>query len=155
MTTHRELRLAAAAMGEKTYTTGKTCKHGHMARRYVSTGGCVECVNGLPTLARITADMQPWIPLPLQVPIGLPVAALDDLNDYLYSCVRAWMEGMGMMTMERAAALTRLQNARVNQRLLRDAGNAVPVPVAPAAAPPPKAADVPQREPLTRERFGR
>ena len=28
----------------KTYKTGKPCKNGHIAERYVSTGACVECV---------------------------------------------------------------------------------------------------------------
>jgi hypothetical protein len=152
---NQQLRMEAHARGEKTYSTGKACKHGHVAKRYVVNGGCVECTNGLRMPSRIAADLQPWQPLFLQVPTGLDIAQLDELNDYLFACALTWMDVRKMLTTSRAEALSKLLNARVNQRKLRDASGAVVVPVAPAAAPPPKAADVPQREPLTRERFGR
>lgn len=34
---------AAARAGLKTYYTGKPCKRGHLALRFVSSGNCVEC----------------------------------------------------------------------------------------------------------------
>jgi len=34
---------AAKAQGLKRYYTGKTCRAGHMAERYVLTRNCVEC----------------------------------------------------------------------------------------------------------------
>lgn len=42
----RELstRRQALIAGELTYFTGKPCKNGHIAPRYVSTGGCLECL---------------------------------------------------------------------------------------------------------------
>jgi len=36
---------AAKAQGLKRYCTGKTCRAGHMAERYVSTRTCVECAH--------------------------------------------------------------------------------------------------------------
>jgi hypothetical protein len=37
------LRDRARAAGKATYNTGKPCRQGHMADRYVSTGHCVMC----------------------------------------------------------------------------------------------------------------
>jgi hypothetical protein len=36
-------REQAMALGLKRYFTGKPCKHGHIAERYVSSGMCLEC----------------------------------------------------------------------------------------------------------------
>lgn len=36
-------RHEAAAQGRKRFYTGKPCKYGHDAQRFVSTGGCVAC----------------------------------------------------------------------------------------------------------------
>lgn len=36
-------RADAAALHSKTFFTGKPCKRGHLAKRYVSTGNCTEC----------------------------------------------------------------------------------------------------------------
>ena len=36
-------RKQAAAEGKIKYFTGKPCKYGHIAERYVSVGTCVEC----------------------------------------------------------------------------------------------------------------
>lgn len=36
-------RKEAAAKGLKTYFTGSSCNRGHVAKRYVSSWGCVEC----------------------------------------------------------------------------------------------------------------
>ena len=38
-------REEAQALGLTYYYTGHPCKHGHYARRYRSSGGCVECGN--------------------------------------------------------------------------------------------------------------
>jgi hypothetical protein len=39
-------REMAKGMGFKVFRTGKACKRGHVAFRYVSTGGCIECHKG-------------------------------------------------------------------------------------------------------------
>lgn len=36
-------RQDAAALGRKRFYTGRSCKYGHDAQRFVSTGGCVAC----------------------------------------------------------------------------------------------------------------
>lgn len=36
-------RLEAHKAGLKHYFTGKPCKHGHVAQRYITTGNCFEC----------------------------------------------------------------------------------------------------------------
>ena len=41
ITTHAE----AKAGGLKRYFTGRTCRAGHIAERYVSTRNCVECAH--------------------------------------------------------------------------------------------------------------
>lgn len=38
-------RIEAANLGLTYYSTGKSCKHGHADKRYVSTGQCVECIS--------------------------------------------------------------------------------------------------------------
>lgn len=47
-------RIEAAALGLKTYDTGRPCKHGHPPARYTSTGICVACqvVNAAATAQR-------------------------------------------------------------------------------------------------------
>lgn len=37
-------RRDALLLGLKRYYTGKPCKYGHDAERFVANGGCVECV---------------------------------------------------------------------------------------------------------------
>lgn len=39
----RGARAAAIEKGEKTYTTGRSCKYGHVAVRRTATGKCLEC----------------------------------------------------------------------------------------------------------------
>ena len=39
-------RDEARVLNLKSFFTGEPCKHGHVAERYVSSGGCVECVCG-------------------------------------------------------------------------------------------------------------
>lgn len=39
-------RADAESLDMKVYRTGTTCKHGHAAWRYVSTGNCIECLRG-------------------------------------------------------------------------------------------------------------
>lgn len=45
-------RKDALAVGLATYYTGKLCKNGHAAYRYVTSGSCSTCINGTPRLPR-------------------------------------------------------------------------------------------------------
>lgn len=127
---NQEARMQAHALGEKTYSTGKPCKYGHMAKRYVVNGGCVECTNGLRLPTQIASDLQPFQLLPVQVPRGLDAPTLDGINDYIHACIVSWVDQMKLMTPERQQAYAGLLKARVNARQLRHA--AVPAPVAAA-----------------------
>lgn len=40
-------RKEAAAAGLKKYNTGRPCKHGHMAERYVDSGACSACLKNM------------------------------------------------------------------------------------------------------------
>lgn len=40
-------RQQARDNGERTYFTGRPCKHGHVALRFVSTGNCLACRPGI------------------------------------------------------------------------------------------------------------
>lgn len=42
-------RAQAFATGAKTYRTGDACKYGHRGHRWTSTGGCVDCLAGMPS----------------------------------------------------------------------------------------------------------
>ena len=50
-------RDKARALGLTRFFTGEPCKHGHVVERYVSSGGCVECVRGHKREWR-TADLE-------------------------------------------------------------------------------------------------
>ena len=39
-------RVEARATGLVRYFSGRKCPHGHVCERYVSSGGCVECLRG-------------------------------------------------------------------------------------------------------------
>jgi hypothetical protein len=39
-------REMAKGLGFKVFRTGRACKRGHAAFRYVSTGGCIDCHKG-------------------------------------------------------------------------------------------------------------
>lgn len=39
-------RHDAASAGRTRYFTGEPCRNGHIAERFVSSGGCIECVAG-------------------------------------------------------------------------------------------------------------
>lgn len=39
-------RTEAAALGMTTYRTGEPCRRGHTGWRYISNGGCVQCMRG-------------------------------------------------------------------------------------------------------------
>lgn len=38
------VKAEAKAVGSKTYFTGMPCKYGHIAERWISTGGCFKCL---------------------------------------------------------------------------------------------------------------
>ncbi len=63
-------RHEAHAAGLKLYNTGKPCKRGHLADRYVVNGGCTKCVN-LST-AGIPRDGLKWNQVMAPTPMAFP-----------------------------------------------------------------------------------
>lgn len=118
----RELRMAAHALGQKTFSTGEPCKWGHLAPRYVVNGGCSQCVNGMNKLApnAVTKELVPWQPAPVHVPHDMLPQLRDALNDTIAQAVQTWVGDMGMMTLGRVAGYKQHQFAVEQGRKLRD-----------------------------------
>lgn len=88
-------RESAARDGRKRYYTGRPCKRGHDCERFVSSGGCVMCVN--PTLAHTvnplsskfrTLYIRPWV---LMEVLRRPQLR-QELEEYLQMCANHWSE---------------------------------------------------------------
>lgn len=54
-------RADAYRLGLKKFYTGHPCRNGHIAERYVSTKGCIECLRGAPAeaLTKLTFMVDP------------------------------------------------------------------------------------------------
>lgn len=88
-------RHEAAVMGRVFYYTGRACKHGHYAQRYVSTDGCLECLNRRRRVIRNGRRV-------LQIEVVIPddAAELDYLayNSAAQLAVTACASGRGLAT---------------------------------------------------------
>ena len=63
----------AAALGFDVYRTGEPCRRGHKGFRYVSNGGCIECMRGsiqTPTFERVDMDKRVSVAEQAQLFIG-------------------------------------------------------------------------------------
>ncbi len=82
-------RVEAIAAGLKRYYTGEPCKHGHVAERYTTTSGCLECVH--PKLAKVALDHTSHKAMvraySLKVDKRLEPAHLEQLKGFLQQCV--------------------------------------------------------------------
>lgn len=64
-------REEARALGWLTYRSGEPCKRGHIAWRYVSNGGCLDCMNSvMPTFETIAPDKSYSLSDQMQLFIG-------------------------------------------------------------------------------------
>ena len=57
-------REDARAQGLKQYFTGEPCKHGHIAPRFVSTGGCKECLAQVPRATKFKGHGRVTLTIP-------------------------------------------------------------------------------------------
>jgi len=73
----------ALRLGCKFFFTGRPCRRGHVAERYVSAGSCVECVR-LPRTVRRTAAPPPARPMIQRH------ARLDPLDVGAPLCKKCW-----------------------------------------------------------------
>jgi hypothetical protein len=84
-----DLRLAARARGEKTFTVNVPCKRGHIGPRYTSTGGCCECL-GVGQAKALTANqlltVQRYNPMPLLLAAEVTPDQIENLDRYLLHC---------------------------------------------------------------------
>jgi hypothetical protein len=80
-------RKQAISKGVRHFYTGQPCKHGHLARRYTTNGGCVECVN--PKLRSPGSGMK-WLELKIALAEGLTVP--QERVAELETLIRGWAE---------------------------------------------------------------
>jgi hypothetical protein len=88
---NQELRRAAFEAGKTRYNTGVPCKHGHVADRYVSNGGCVECVMPFKqTRNAFDKEAAPYTPAGLWARKTYSESQRATLRDYLQQCIDAF-----------------------------------------------------------------
>lgn len=82
-------RKDAHERGLRFFFTGEPCVHGHMAQRYTSTNGCVECLRRFkPRLNPLSKDKVPYAPnKPLWRTKRHTAETLDELYKYLQVCI--------------------------------------------------------------------
>lgn len=81
-------RHAAWMAGKVRYSTGIPCKHGHIAERFVSNGGCVQCVS--PFKQRRSAfdkNAAPFASQRLWVRSTYTLQQREALDVYLQQCI--------------------------------------------------------------------
>lgn len=81
-------RRTAWEAGSKFFYTGRPCKQGHLAQRYVSTGSCVECQSPYKVRKHPhDKDLIPYMCPKLWVPVGTTPEHYQALADYLQLCI--------------------------------------------------------------------
>jgi hypothetical protein len=103
-------RHDAHAAGQNKFYTGRPCKRGHLAQRYVGNGACVECLNFrlMPTLAARNVGMPPSpYAFPPDVPVTpglLSYVHARVLRDYLHVLAREYLTLRAGLTLPAEAA---------------------------------------------------
>lgn len=100
-------RQAAYAAGLRRFYTGQPCRKGHIAERYVSTGGCIACLsNGFKYRQNaFSHDLQPFISQRLWVRRGLTAEEVPALEKYLQRCILEYTRHTGKLTPDLEDAL--------------------------------------------------
>lgn len=87
-------REDAASKARRYFFTGKPCKHGHVSPRYVSTGGCLGCLNkwrNLQAKNAFSKDLIPWDkPRPFWRSKRLTAEQLVELEKYVQRCIETF-----------------------------------------------------------------
>lgn len=100
-------RKSAAERGMTTFFTGKACKSGHVAARYVSTGHCVECVKMAARAYRGSLAPAPRLPTLSDLAAGgtheqhaarIERDAADDLSEKLAALDRAHVAAVARLS---------------------------------------------------------
>jgi hypothetical protein len=82
-------KQAALAAGLKRFMTGRACRNGHVAERYVSSGACVECDRKLWQQVRPQLDMEVRR-IYIRVPRNQPAARMAFLEKRLQAAADAY-----------------------------------------------------------------
>jgi hypothetical protein len=86
-------REQAAALGRKTFYTGQPCKHGHVAPRYVTNAGCLDCVSKWRKAGAknpYSHDLVPWMDGPLWRSKRLNDAQTKGLKEFVQRAIDAY-----------------------------------------------------------------
>lgn len=94
-------RKEAWEKGLTRYFTGQPCRaRGHVAERYVSTSGCVECLTmykGKFSRTGLTKELTAWRPADaIHIPVGLTPRQIEHLRLCMQSWVVNWAEAAGV-----------------------------------------------------------
>lgn len=96
-------RVQARLFGKTRFYTGRPCRNGHDCERYVSMGGCVQCINGNKKTWKI--ERGSLVPetsarhhgFALQLPVdATPEQRADFVKWLQHSCVPAFFEPLGL-----------------------------------------------------------
>jgi hypothetical protein len=84
-------RQTAEALGLKRFQTGRACRNGHVAERYVASGACVECDRKLWQRIRPKLDTEVKR-IHIRVPKGQPAARIAILEKRLQAAADAYFK---------------------------------------------------------------
>jgi hypothetical protein len=70
----------AANSGKTRYYTGKPCRAGHLSERFVSSGGCVECVH---PIIRVCGSREEFWRPDIRLPVAVTGAHRTELERLL------------------------------------------------------------------------
>jgi hypothetical protein len=86
-------REAAYTQGLTRFYTGKPCKQGHIAQRYVSGGACVDCMGKFaPRRHPFRKDLAAYVCPKLWVPVNTTPEQFAALETYLATCIDAFFK---------------------------------------------------------------
>lgn len=93
-------REEAHTLGKARYYTGEACRSGHIAERYVSTGGCIACLRKYKASYApqvLNHELVAWAPTNrFQIPKGLNPEQQANLEATLQTWVIEWAKQAGM-----------------------------------------------------------
>lgn len=86
-------RREAQALGKKRFYTGEPCARGHDVERFVSNGGCVDCVNlkTAPNAKQRLARNQGWPPRAIVFAVNFAPLPEEIAAAFLYAEAQGWL----------------------------------------------------------------
>lgn len=113
-------RYAARLRGDKWYTTGKPCKHGHLCDRLVIDGSCREC-SRLKCEAKYKSNTEYWVKRYARLKVEQPEKLRDGWRrNYNPKHARNWRR---RNPIKRSEYQMRRHTAKLKRDILRDCPN--------------------------------